>query len=135
MDGGAGSAAVPIPCSEDGDGEDTTGAYRYFVDTYLVPVLGSVVSAAGSGGTWRRLKVSVLYLCREKASRRRLAALHTIEELCVSAKENYLELLPETVPFLSELLEDENHEVEAQCQALIRRIEEVTGESLQEYLQ
>lgn len=42
-------------------------------------------------------------------------------------------LLPETVPFLAELMEDENSVVEKQCQEKIQELERTLGESLQKY--
>lgn len=43
-------------------------------------------------------------------------------------------LLPETLPFLSELLEDPDAAVEARVQGLVKLLEEVSGEDLNEYL-
>ena len=42
-------------------------------------------------------------------------------------------LLPETMPFLAELLEDEEPRVEAATQTLIAEMEQTLGESLQKY--
>lgn len=48
--------------------------------------------------------------------------------------EEFLVLLPETIPFLAELLEDESPHVEALCRALKTQIEELSGEELDPYL-
>ena len=48
--------------------------------------------------------------------------------------EEFLVLLPETIPFLAELLEDESPHVEALCRALKQQIEELSGEELDPYL-
>ncbi len=48
--------------------------------------------------------------------------------------EEYLALLPETLPFLAELLEDAELAVEARAQALVRQLEQLSGESLEQYL-
>lgn len=42
-------------------------------------------------------------------------------------------LLPETVPFLAELLEDEDEETEKLAQNAVRTLEEVLDEPLQKY--
>lgn len=44
-------------------------------------------------------------------------------------------LLPECLPFLSELLEDDATDVTAQTGELVRYIEELSGEKLDAYLQ
>jgi U3 small nucleolar RNA-associated protein 10 len=47
--------------------------------------------------------------------------------------EDFLPLLPETVPFLAELLEDEEESVESACQKAVQNLEEVLGEPLKKY--
>ena len=46
----------------------------------------------------------------------------------------YLSLLPEAIPFLSELLEDPEFVVEKRAQEVIKQLEDLSGESLEEYL-
>ena len=48
--------------------------------------------------------------------------------------EEYLTLLPETLPFLAELLEDSELAVEARAAALVKQLEALSGESLEQYL-
>lgn len=43
-------------------------------------------------------------------------------------------LLPETLPFLAELLEDAESAVEARAASVLRALEELSGESLADYL-
>lgn len=44
-----------------------------------------------------------------------------------------MSLLPETVPFISELLEDDNPDVGKQCQRSVQELEKILGEPLQKY--
>jgi U3 small nucleolar RNA-associated protein 10 len=55
-------------------------------------------------------------------------------QLVARLSEEYLALLPETLPFLAELLEDAEHAVEARAAALLRSLESLSGESLEQYL-
>ena len=48
--------------------------------------------------------------------------------------EEYLTLLPEMLPFLSELMEDNDGGVEAECQVLLATLEELSGEKPDQYL-
>lgn len=62
--------------------------------------------------------------------------LVSLEVLCAMAHklgEDFLPLLPETVPFLAELLEDEEEAVESACQKAVQNLEEVLGEPLKKY--
>ncbi|KFR09678.1 HEAT repeat-containing protein 1, partial [Opisthocomus hoazin] len=63
----------------------------------------------------------------------RFAALLALVEVAQKLKENYLVLLPESIPFLAELMEDECEEVEQQCQKTIQQLEVILGEPLQSY--
>ena len=49
-------------------------------------------------------------------------------------RERYLVILNDTIPFVSELLEDENERVELAAKSIVNRIEQLTGESINEYL-
>ena len=55
--------------------------------------------------------------------------------MTVQVGEEYLLLLPECLPFLSELLEDDSADVIAATGELIRYIEELSGEKLDAFLQ
>ena len=48
--------------------------------------------------------------------------------------QEFLVLLPETIPFMAELLEDESPYVETLCRRLKELIEELSGEELDPYL-
>ena len=48
--------------------------------------------------------------------------------------ERYLVVLNDTIPFLSESLEDDSQEVEMLAKEIVKRIQTLTGESLDEYL-
>lgn len=63
----------------------------------------------------------------------RLASLEVLCEMAHKLGEDFLPLLPETVPFLAELLEDEEEAVELACQKAVQDLEEVLGEPLKKY--
>lgn len=63
----------------------------------------------------------------------RLAGLYSVFEVAKKLGEDFLPMLPETVPFLAELMEDEDEEVEKQCTHVVQDLESVLGEPLQKY--
>ena len=75
-----------------------------------------------------------MYLTRHTLARVRIAAVRTVITYATLSGGEFLSLLPETLPFVSELMEDGNREVESLCYTLIRKLEDLSGESLQEYL-
>ena len=78
--------------------------------------------------------LQVLMATRSSEAPRRLQALAVLAGLVERVREEYLVLLPEALPFLAELVEDPEHAVEAATQSLLRRLEELSGESLEHYL-
>jgi U3 small nucleolar RNA-associated protein 10 len=76
----------------------------------------------------------ILMLFRDKKKAVRIAALKTIHGLFSKVGEEYLLLLPECLPFLSESLEDDALDVAALTQEVVKYIEELSGEKLENYL-
>jgi len=64
----------------------------------------------------------------------REAALWIVDHLFETIGDRYLVMLNDILPFLSEILEDEVQEVEMVAKSVVRRIEQLTGDSIQEYL-
>lgn len=100
----------------------------------VVACLSQLAVAAGSDAQWKPLNYALLMATRATEPRTRLLALYGVSQLQARLAEEYLVLLPETLPYLAELLEDGEHEVEAGATELLRRLEKLSGESLAEYL-
>lgn len=64
-----------------------------------------------------------------------MVALKTLHKLFAEVGEEYLMMLPECLPFLSEMLEDDSEDVVALASEVIRYVEELSGEDLDSYLQ
>lgn len=101
----------------------------------LVACLAQMSLAAGGGDArWRPLNHAVLMATRSTVTRTRLAALEAAAALAAALQEEYLPLLPEALPFLAELLEDDQHAIEARAAETVKALEELSGEDLKEYL-
>lgn len=108
-------------------------AYQERVTEHLIPCIAQFSVAIGDDSLWKPLNYQILLKMRHSSSEVRLAALMALLELAGKLKENYMILLPESIPFLAELMEDECEEVEHQCQKVIQQLEVILGESLQSY--
>ncbi|KAK2080669.1 hypothetical protein QBZ16_000523 [Prototheca wickerhamii] len=98
---------------------------------------GALVQLAASCGrdpVSKSLHHAVLLLTRERRARTRVAAIRTVTALAEALGEEYLVLLPEALPFIAELLEDGDREVEAAAQSLFKQLEQASGEDLGQYL-
>lgn len=104
------------------------------MDSALVACLGQMAITAGTDLLWKPLNHEVLLCTRSDALRARLVSLDIVKFLVDNLKEDYLALLPETIPFLAELLEDHEMNVVSKSQEIIKVLEELSGESLSQYL-
>jgi len=133
----AAAAALAAQCAApDLDGCLKLGA-RSPRDTYGMATVGVLVQlavAANSDLHWKPLNRQVLMQTRSASSRTRCLALEVVAHMLDRLREEYLVLLPETLPFLSELIEDPDSAVEARAQDVVKLLEEVSGEKLDEYL-
>ena len=71
---------------------------------------------------------------RSESHVERRRALEVVKKLVDRLGEEYVMLLPEAMPFLAEVLEDPELHIQNETRALLRSLEELTGESLEEYL-
>ncbi|XP_010210246.1 PREDICTED: HEAT repeat-containing protein 1 [Tinamus guttatus] len=103
------------------------------VTTHLIPCIAQFAVAMADDSLWKPLNFTAQFLTQTVLFQVRFAALLALLEVAGKLKENYLILLPESIPFLAELMEDECEEVEHQCQKTVQQLEVILGESLQSY--
>ncbi|RWW20953.1 hypothetical protein GW17_00014910 [Ensete ventricosum] len=76
----------------------------------------------------------VLMQTRSEKIRPKILGLKIVRYLVEHLKEEYLLFLPETIPFLGELLEDAELPVKTLAQEILKEMETLSGESLRQYL-
>uniref|UniRef100_A0A672UAV3 HEAT repeat-containing protein 1 n=1 Tax=Strigops habroptila TaxID=2489341 RepID=A0A672UAV3_STRHB len=116
--------------------ENTLGGDEKFQDrvtAHLIPCIAQFAVAMADDSLWKPLNYQILLKTRHTSPKVRFAALLALVEVAQKLKENYLVLLPESIPFLAELMEDECEEVEQLCQKTIQQLEVILGEPLQSY--
>ena len=64
----------------------------------------------------------------------RKSVLTVYSEFVTKLGQDISSLLPDALPFLSELLEDPDAEVEKMSEDIVKKIEKITGESLDQHL-
>uniref|UniRef100_A0A8D0LAZ4 HEAT repeat-containing protein 1 n=1 Tax=Sphenodon punctatus TaxID=8508 RepID=A0A8D0LAZ4_SPHPU len=101
--------------------------------SHLIPCIAQFSVAMADDSLWKPLNYQILLKMRHTSPKVRFAALIALVELAGKLKENYMVLLPESIPFLAELMEDECEEVEHRCQKTIQQLEAILGEPLQSY--
>ncbi|GAV79488.1 LOW QUALITY PROTEIN: BP28CT domain-containing protein/U3snoRNP10 domain-containing protein [Cephalotus follicularis] len=104
------------------------------VDDLLVVCIGQMAVTAGTDLLWKPLNHEVLMQTRSDKVRSRLLGLRIVKYLLDNLKEEYMVFLPETIPFLGELLEDVELPVKSLAQDILKEMESMSGESLRQYL-
>ena len=84
---------------------------------------------------WKYLNYQTLLSLRSLRPGIRSCVLSVIGQFVEKKGENYLSVLPDAVPFLSETLEDEEQEIEDQTRKLVKKMEEIFGQSVQTYFE
>lgn len=107
--------------------------YQTRVRQHLLPCVGQFSVALADDSQWKTLNYQILLKTRHPDSKVRFSSLLMLMEVASKLKENYMVLLPETIPFLAELMEDECEEVEQQVQKVVQEMENILGEPLQSY--
>jgi U3 small nucleolar RNA-associated protein 10 len=114
--------------------EQAQSQYDERVQQHLVPSLAQLAVCVGTDTLWKPLNYQVLLRTRHESARVRYAALKVIQEMYRRLGEELLVLLPESVPFLAELMEDSDPRVERLCRDVIVQLEKFLGaDALQQY--
>ncbi|ORX59122.1 ARM repeat-containing protein [Piromyces finnis] len=114
---------------------DDIEGYREAMNTYLVPCLGELAVNVKNEDMWKSLNKQVMMQSRHENPEVRIISLKVLEEFYKRLGEEFLILLPETVPFLAELMEDDNEDVEKLTQKVLNQIQQYLGEDISKYFQ
>jgi U3 small nucleolar RNA-associated protein 10 len=102
----------------------------------VIPTITDLAAASTSSlDNHRELNTILLRYMRSDSAATRLATVKCEQSLTKRLGEEWLGLLPEMLPFISELREDDDEMVERETQRWISQVEEVLGESLEGMLQ
>ncbi|USW50140.1 Putative U3 small nucleolar RNA-associated protein [Septoria linicola] len=112
-----------------------TAAPTYDVNAHVVPAITELAACVSSQEHHKALNALIMSHMRSEHAAVRLAAIKTERALTERLHIDWLNSLPEMLPFISELQEDDEGVVERECLRWITQIEEVTGESLEGMLQ
>lgn len=109
--------------------------FNSFIEDTVKPLVFEMNDRINNESLWIKLNSAILMKSRpEFPPAVRQASLKIVEHMFTKLSERYLVVLNETLPFVSESLEDENPEVEAVAKLIVKKIEAMTGESIQDYL-
>jgi hypothetical protein len=104
------------------------------ISEHVSDCLVNLAAAGGSEILWKPLNHGVLEAASSDKKTVRITGLKTILAILNTVGEDYLGMLPECLPTLSERLEDDDEEAVRLARAFVSSAEELSGEDLGEYL-
>ena len=105
------------------------------LDSTLISCITSFATATDSPDHLKIINSKILEHLRSDAAKVRLAAIRCEISLTESLGEEWLSLLPEMLPAISEVMEDDDEGVEKEVRKWAKQIEGILGESLDDMLQ
>jgi len=101
----------------------------------VIQTITALAVAAGNEQLWKPLNHALLDACgNDHRTEVRKTGINALLSIIQSLGEEYMVLLPECLPVLSELLEDDDEEIVAIAKECIRQGEDLLGESLEDSL-
>merc|ERR1712050_97607 len=117
--------------------------YEQLVATLLSPLLLTAPSLSSclvqlaistpDDTNWKHLHYQLLCVLRDSRSSVRLMILSVLTKCVTDRTDTYLPVLPDAVPFLQEILEDDDQTVESACRDFIQHMETTFGQNLESY--
>ncbi|KAL5037679.1 snoRNA-binding rRNA-processing protein utp10 [Batrachochytrium dendrobatidis] len=108
-------------------------AYKDNMLSHLVPCIGQLAVTFRSEKVWKGLTQQVLKLTRSDDANVKWTCIKVLHEMYSRLGEEMLVYFPEAIPFIAELMEDDNEDVEKSCQELCLLIQHYLGEPIQHY--
>ncbi|XP_044269231.1 HEAT repeat-containing protein 1 homolog [Tribolium madens] len=102
-------------------------------DELVTPTIVQFAVATADDSLWKQLNYQILLKMKHNSPEIRLVSLNCLKEMVTKLGVDYLPLLPETIPVLAELLEDEEESVEKACRKAVQEMEKILGEPIEKY--
>ncbi|KAI8619287.1 hypothetical protein BC830DRAFT_1104805 [Chytriomyces sp. MP71] len=108
---------------------------KYLVNMtrYIVPTVGLLAVNIGKESMWKIINKEVMRKSRSDDVLCRIVTCNAMQEFYVQLGEEFLIMLPETVPTIAELMEDSDERVQVAVQELTAEIQKHLGEDLNSY--
>ena len=101
------------------------------VTDQVIPTITDLAAAAASPEHYKTMNTTIMSYMRDDDAALRIAAVKCERSITERVNIDWLALLPEMLPFISELQEDDDEDVERETLRWVKQIEDVTGESLE----
>ena len=112
---------------------EADGDYLDRIVEVTAPCIAQFAVASKTHLLWKRINDELMRFCQHKTAAVRKGILIVLEEIYKVLGNEFINLLPDTVPHLLELMEDDAAEVEVQARRFVKIVEGYLGEPLADY--
>jgi len=112
---------------------EADGDYLDRITEVTAPCIAQFAVASKTHLLWKRINDELMRFCQHKTAAVRKGILIVLEEIYKVLGNEFINLLPDTVPHLLELMEDDVAEVEVQARRFVKIVEGYLGEPLVDY--
>lgn len=106
--------------------------YQERVQNTIVPCISQLADSVPQN-FWKDLQFTFLSKLQNPLSIIKISSIKIIQGIYEKLGNSFISMLPELVPYLAEVLEDDDVEVLNAGKEIIQKIEEISGQSLEEY--
>ncbi|CAG9321753.1 unnamed protein product [Blepharisma stoltei] len=108
--------------------------YRKYTEANVLPAIHALITETHDQAIWQSFNYKILLNSRNENPEVRCVSLLTVNKILLTLGKEYLTLLPDIMPFVSEALEDENDSVTNIAKMLLTQLETLSGENIKEHI-
>lgn len=99
----------------------------------VIPCISNLIAAVTDDTLWKDINCQIMLKARHRLPEVRSVCIDTTLAVAERLGENFLPLLPDSIPFLAELMEDEQEEIEQKTRKAIQQMEKYVNEPIESY--
>lgn len=107
--------------------------YNNVCQNYVIPCISNLIAAVTDDTLWKDINCQIMLKARHRLPEVRSVCIDTSLAIAERLGENYLPLLPDSIPFLAELMEDEHEVIEQKTRKTIQQMEKYVNEPIETY--
>lgn len=109
-------------------------SFKDFVSNHVTKLIIKLIDLINDDYKWKSLHYSILLKTRCEEKPIRLAVVNVLTNIIEYLKDRYVVLINDLLPFLNEMLDDLDSEIEKNCKNIVVQLEKVSGENIREYI-
>lgn len=107
--------------------------YNNICHKFVIPCISNLIAAVTDDTLWKDINCQIMLKARHRLPEVRLMCIDATLAVAERLGENFLPLLPDSIPFLAELMEDEQEDIEQKTRKAIQQMEKYVNEPIESY--